>query len=73
MANEAPQFKVLCSDETQLRLESQRKALGFHTNNNLASVYLTALSEVPPEKVWEVLSLVSRYKSKLKSPAKSVP
>ncbi|HTJ77666.1 MAG TPA: hypothetical protein VL357_01600 [Rariglobus sp.] len=72
MAAEKPQFKVLCSDETQLRLEDQRKALGFHTNNNLASVYLTALSEIPAEKVWEALAMIRRYKTNLKNPRKSV-
>lgn len=72
MAAEA-QFKVLCSDAVQLALEEQRKALGFHSNNNLASVYLTALSEVPADKVWEALALIRRYKKDLKNPRRNRP
>ena len=71
MADEKPQFKVLCSDATQLRLEAQRLALGFHSTNNLASVYITTLSDVPPEKVWEALALIGRYKTTPKTPLKS--
>ena len=73
MPAEKPQFKVLCSDETQVRLEAQRVALGFHSTNNLASVYITTLSDIPPEKVWEALAFVSRYKIAPKNPRKSLP
>lgn len=72
MAKEKPQFKVLCADEVQLRLEEQRKALGFNTNNSLASVYLTALSDLPAERVWEVLAIVNRYKITRKNPRKAL-
>ena len=65
------QFKVLCSDATQVRLEAQRVALGFHSTNNLASVYITTLSDIPPQKVWEALALISRYKIIPKTPLKS--
>lgn len=66
------QFKILLSDEVQVQLEDQRNMLGFHSGNSLAAIYVTALSDLPPDKVWEALAMIRRYKTSPKKPAKSL-
>lgn len=55
------QFKVKLADPVLLNLFAQKEALGFHSENALASVYLTALAGVPSAKVWEALAKVRAY------------
>jgi hypothetical protein len=43
------------------RLETQRAALGFHSSNEMAVIFLNTLSEVPPERVWECLATIRKY------------
>lgn len=55
------QFKVRITDAVEVALEEQRNALGFHSGNALASIYLATFAGVPAEKVWEVLAKVKAY------------
>lgn len=55
------QFKVLVSTPTETALEKHADALGFHSANGVAAVYLATLAQVPPEKVFEVLAKVKAY------------
>ncbi len=66
------QFKVLTTDAVQVALEDQRKALGFLSNNNLAAIYITALSAVPAEKVWEVLALIAKHQKAPQKPRRNL-
>ena len=56
------QFKVRITPTVEVAMEEQRNALGFHSANALASVYLAAFSEVPADKVWEALAKVKAYR-----------
>lgn len=58
------QFKVKISPPVEIALEGQKEALGFHSGNALAAVYVTALSGVPANKVWEVLANIRTYHPK---------
>jgi hypothetical protein len=71
MSSDERQFKILLSEEVQVQLESQRNLLGFHSGNSLAAVYVTALSDLPPDKVWEALAMVRRYKNAPKNPRRN--
>lgn len=55
------QFVTQPSVETLEGLEVQRVALGYHTANSLATIYLNEMSRVPPSKVWEVLAKIRAY------------
>lgn len=55
------QFKVRITPEIELAMESQREALGFHSSNALAAVYLATFSGVPADKVWEALAKIKAY------------
>lgn len=55
------QFKVRITDAVELALEEQRNALGFHSGNALAAVYLATFAGVPADKVWEALAKVKAY------------
>ena len=55
------QFKVKLADPVLLDLFDQKEALGFHSENALASVYLTAFAGVTSAKVWEALATVRAY------------
>lgn len=49
-------MKVVTRDGTKQLIESQALALGFHTGEALASVYLKALADVPPNRIFEALA-----------------
>jgi len=72
MATDERQFKILLSDEVQMQLEDQRNLLGFHSSNSLVAIYATALADLPPDKVWEALAMIRRYKKSPQKPAKFV-
>jgi histidinol dehydrogenase len=55
------QFKVKISDAVALELFAQKEALGFHSENSLATIYITAFSGVPANKAWEALAKVRAY------------
>ena len=55
------QFKVRVEIETTERLEAQKKALGFHSSNALAAIYVHALATIPAEKVFEALAKIREY------------
>lgn len=55
------QFKVRITPEIEVAMEGQREALGFHSANALAAVYLATFAGVPTEKVWEALAKIKAY------------
>lgn len=55
------QFKVRITPEIEIAMEEQRNALGFHSSNALAAVYLATFSGVPADKVWEALAKLKAY------------
>jgi len=71
MASDERQFKILLSEDVQVQLEAQRNLLGFHSGNSLAAIYVTALSDLPAEKVWEALAMIRRYKTAPKNPRRN--
>ena len=58
------EMKVRVTDETLLAFFEQREALGFHSENSIASLALAAFAAVPPEKLFEALSKVRAYHRK---------
>lgn len=55
------QFKVRITPEIEIAMEGQREALGFHSANALAAVYLATFAGVPSDKVWEALAKIKAY------------
>jgi UDP-N-acetylmuramyl pentapeptide synthase len=55
------QFKVKITPDVELALYDQKEALGFHSENALAAVYLKVFAGVPPAKVWEAMAKVRTY------------
>jgi UDP-N-acetylmuramyl pentapeptide synthase len=58
------QFKVRITPAIEVEMENQREALGFHSSNALAAVYLATFAGVPADKVWECLAKLKAYHRK---------
>ncbi len=61
MATET-QFRVMVSDETLAALEAQAQSLGFLTANAAAALYVKSFADLPPEKVFEALGMLAKYR-----------
>lgn len=62
MSDAARKQFLLKADEALLaRLETQRAALGFFSSNEMAVIYLNALSDVPPDRVFQALADIRKY------------
>ena len=55
------EVKVRVNDATLLGFFEHREALGFHSENAVMALCLTALGPVPPDKLFEVLAKVRGY------------
>lgn len=64
MSSKAPresQFKVTLDEGAAVSLDTQARALGFHTENAWAASILKTFENIPPHKCWEVLAKVAAY------------
>jgi|GEM_PF-4224399 hypothetical protein len=55
------EMKIRITDDTLVALFEQREALGFFSENSIASLVVTAFAHVPPAKVFEALAKVRAY------------
>jgi hypothetical protein len=60
----ASQFRVLISEQTRAALETQATHIGLDSPNQLAAMMVTALADLPPERVFAGLALIHDFAAK---------